>query len=45
MEVKDAIDLLEHYNKWRKGADVPMVQPKALSEAIDLIVELYRKKF
>lgn len=44
MTIEEAIMLLEHHNKWRKGADIPMVQPKALSEAIDLVVETYRKK-
>lgn len=44
MDIKNAIELLKHHNKWRKGADVKMVSPKALSEAIDIIVKEFEKK-
>jgi hypothetical protein len=37
--------LLEHHNKWRRGADIPMVNPTALGEAIDVVVKEYRKQF
>lgn len=43
MELQKALELLEHHNKWRKGADIPMVQPKALSEAIDVILRECKK--
>ena len=26
MDVQEALRLLEHHNKWRKGADIPMLQ-------------------
>lgn len=43
MEVQEALRLLEHHNKWRKGADIPMIQPKVLSEVIDTIVNEFKK--
>ena len=43
MEIQKALELLEYHNKWRKGADVPMVHPKDLSEAIDTIVLKYKE--
>jgi len=43
MELYDAIKLLEHHNKWRKGADIPMVNPSALGEAIDTVVKKYKE--
>ena len=44
MEINDAINLLEHHNKWRRGADIPMVNPTALGEAIDVVVKNYKEK-
>ena len=43
MDVQDALRLLERHNKWRRGADVPMENPKEIGEAIDLIVKEYKK--
>ena len=43
MELNEAIRLLEHHNKWRKGADIPMIQPKVLSEVIDTIIDKYKE--
>jgi len=43
MDVQEALRLLEYYNKWRKGADIKMPNPKDLSEAIDEIVKKYKK--
>lgn len=42
MDIQDAIMLLEHHNKWRRGADIPMVKPTALGEAIDVVVKEYK---
>ena len=36
MDVQEALRLLEYHNKWRKGADIQMIQPKVLSEAIEI---------
>ena len=43
MDVQEALRLLEHHNKWRKGADIPMPNPKVLSEVIDKIVNEFKK--
>lgn len=43
MTPQEALETLEYHNKWRKGADIPMVHPKVLSEAIDVIVEKYKR--
>lgn len=42
MTTQEALRLLEYHNRWRKGADIPMVNPKVLSEAIDVIIEKYK---
>jgi hypothetical protein len=44
MEVKEAVKILKHHNKWRKGADIKMVDPKTLTEAIETIVKTYEKQ-
>ena len=44
MELNEAIKLLKHHNKWRKGADIPIIQPTVLTEVIDTIIEDYEKK-
>ena len=44
MELKQAIGILETHNRWRRGEDVePMIDPKELGIAIDLIVEYIKK--
>lgn len=37
MKLKTAIIILEYHNTWRRGAEVKMVNPKQLGEAIDII--------
>jgi len=44
MELKQAIGILETHNRWRRGEDVePMIDPRELGIAIDLIVEYIKK--
>ena len=43
MELQEALRILEQHNKWRRGADVPMVIPKLIEESIDLIVNKFKK--
>ena len=43
MDVQEALMLLEHHNKWRKGADIPMIKPNVLSEVIDTIIREYKE--
>lgn len=35
MKVKEIIKYLHNYQKWRRGADLPMPTPKELGIAID----------
>ena len=41
MDIKTAIKLLKHHNKWRNGADVEMVRPDVLTEVMNTIVNYY----
>lgn len=38
MNLKEAIEILMIHNKWRLGADVIMIEPKKLTEAIDIVL-------
>jgi hypothetical protein len=41
MTLKTTIELLKRHNAWRKGADMPMTDPKKLGQALDeAIVQL-----
>lgn len=47
MTGKQAIKILKRANKWRRGAEIKMPDPKELGEAIDVaitILESYAKK-
>ena len=44
MTKEEAIDILERHNKWRRGANIPMENPKEIGQAIDLIVNDYKNK-
>lgn len=37
MTIHQAIEILEHYNKWRKEADVEQPSPVFIGFAIDLV--------
>tara|TARA_R110000803_G_scaffold44218_1_gene93682 strand:+ start:209 stop:445 length:237 start_codon:yes stop_codon:yes gene_type:complete len=40
MDIKQAIEILETHNRWRRGDDtVPMLKPKDIGIAIDIVVE------
>ena len=43
MDVQEALRLLEHHNKWRRGADIEMLNPTLLGEVIDLIIKEFKK--
>lgn len=38
MEKKDLIEFLRRYNRWRKGADIPMPHPKDIGIALEAAV-------
>lgn len=35
MKVKEIIRVLHAFQKWRRGADIPMPEPKEIGRAID----------
>ena len=44
MTEEEAIGILNYYNKWRMGAEIPMKQPEVITEAIDTIINAYKKR-
>lgn len=42
MTIEEAIAILKHHNEWRRGADIPMEEPKVIGEAIDTVVNHFR---
>lgn len=42
-EIQKAVKLLQRYNRWRRGADIPMPQPKEIGKAIDTAIEYIKK--
>jgi hypothetical protein len=44
MTEEEAIGILNYYNKWRMGAEIPMKQPEVITEAINIIIYEYYKK-
>jgi len=41
MTLQKAIVILKEHNVWRKGAEIEMINPIKLSEAIDTIISAY----
>lgn len=39
MDLKQALDKLKEYNTWRRGADIPMPNPKEIGTAIDIAIQ------
>lgn len=38
MTIEEAISKVQVYQTWRQGADVPMIEPKELTEAINMLL-------
>jgi len=45
MNLTQAIQILKLHNEWRRGAEIDMLSPKMIGEAIDKIIELEKSKF
>lgn len=41
-DVGELIAFLENYNDWRRGADIPMPEPKEIGQALDKAIEILR---
>ena len=44
MTTAEAIEILQYHNRWRRGADIPMLEPKEIGEAIDKAIEVMKNK-
>ena len=47
MNLRDALDILENHNKWRRDKNIPnskkMISPELLGEAIDYVVKKFKQ--
>lgn len=43
MNLAEAIKIVEYHQKWRMGADLEMIHPKILTQALNLILEEVKK--
>lgn len=39
MDLKEAIKVLREYNEWRLGADLEMLKPQIITEALKVAIE------
>jgi hypothetical protein len=39
MNIKQSVETLKYFNKWRRGEEIEMPDPKAVGIAIDVILE------
>jgi hypothetical protein len=44
MTLSEAISILKIHQQWRLGADIVMIEPKELTEAMNIIIELIDPK-
>ena len=44
MNLDEAITLLEDYNRWRRGAEIPQPKPTQVGVAISIVLAELKKK-
>lgn len=44
MNKEKALDILRTHNEWRRGAEIPMQDPKELGEAIDIAISVLEQE-
>lgn len=42
MKKKEALEILEKHNQWRRGSEIPMENPKLIGIAIDKAIEVLK---
>jgi len=42
MTIKQALDILENLNKWRRGAEIPQPDPTEIGLAIDFVIKFVK---
>lgn len=43
MNLQEAIKTLEYYNKWRLGAELDQPNPKEITEALEIAINLLKQ--
>ena len=43
MKIEEAISILEYHNKWRRSEEAEMISPVLIGEAIDTVVDYFKK--
>lgn len=44
MTEKEAIINLAYYNDWRLGEDIPMPEPKVITESIKVVIQKFKER-
>jgi hypothetical protein len=44
VNLKKCVEILKAHNKWRRGADTEMLNPKIIGEAIDYAIKMLEEK-
>ena len=44
MTIEQALEILIEHQEWRRGAEIPMQEPRIIGEAIDVAIEVLKKK-
>lgn len=44
MTKEEALNILAEFQKWRRGAEIPMQEPRIIGEAIDVAIEVLKEK-
>ena len=44
MTKEEALNILVEFQKWRRGAEIPMQEPRIIGEAIDVAIEALKEK-
>ena len=44
MTKEEALNILVEFQKWRRGAEIPMQEPRIIGEAIDMAIEVLKEK-
>ena len=42
MKLQEAISILKIHQQWRLGADIVMIEPKELTEALNIILNYFK---
>lgn len=44
MTAEQALEILIEHQAWRRGAEIPMQEPRIIGEAIDVAIEILKEK-